>query len=180
MAPRIVEQTEGAEAEQLVRQNALAKAIDVIEAAAAAAGTAAVRAPTANGQKPWVLGVDTLVELEGRALGKPHSAREAEQMLTSLSGRIHRVVSGIALLTDPGHAPDVRACCTEVRFRTLSGADLEYYLDSGEWSGVAGGYRIQGRGAFLIEWIRGSYSNVVGLPLETFYAMLRAGGYDFC
>jgi septum formation protein len=65
-----------------------------------------------------------------------------------------------------------------VKFATLTPEDIGLYLDSGEWSGVTGAYRIQERGAFFVEWIRGSYSNVVGLPLETFYGILKSNSYS--
>ncbi len=121
----------------------------------------------------WVLGLDTLVELDGQALNKPTGVEDAERILRALSGRTHRVYTGIGLLPARGERLDLRCVCTEVRLAAFSDADLEFYLESGEWSGVAGAYRIQERGAFFVEWIRGSYSNVVGLPLETFYTMLR-------
>ena len=68
---------------------------------------------------------------------------------------------------------------TEVRFRALDEEEIRTYLESGEWAGAAGGYRIQERGAFLVQEIRGSWSNVVGLPLEAFYGMLKRTGYGF-
>jgi septum formation protein len=121
----------------------------------------------------WVLGLDTLVELDGRAFGKPADAEEAGRILKALSGQVHRVYTGIGLLPHRGAALDLRCVCTEVKFARLSPEEVDLYLETGEWSGVTGAYRIQERGAFFVEWIRGSYSNVVGLPLETFYGMLR-------
>lgn len=121
----------------------------------------------------WVLGVDTLVELNGKAFRKPGSIEEAEQMLRVLSGKVHRVYTGIGLLPCRGEKIDLRSICTEVKFIELDEEDIEFYLLTGEWSGVTGGYRIQERGAFFVEWIRGSYSNVVGLPISTFYGMLK-------
>jgi septum formation protein len=121
----------------------------------------------------WVLGLDTLVELDGQAIGKPDGAEEAGRILRALSGQVHRVYTGIGLLPHRGAPLDLRCVCTEVKFARLSPEEVDFYLESGEWSGVTGAYRIQERGAFFVEWIRGSYSNVVGLPLETFYGMLR-------
>jgi septum formation protein len=72
---------------------------------------------------------------------------------------------------------DLRCVATEVKFAAMTSQEVEAYVDSGEWSGVAGAYRIQERGGFFVEWIRGSYSNVVGLPLETFYGMLKHNQY---
>jgi septum formation protein len=127
----------------------------------------------------WVLGLDTVVELEGRVLGKPSGPEEAESMLSQLSGKVHRVYSGIALLVERGKPIDQEVVCTEVKFRAMSENERRFYLDTGEWAGAAGGYRIQERGAFFVEWIKGSYSNVVGLPLEAFYGILVRNGYHF-
>ncbi len=121
----------------------------------------------------WILGVDTLIELGGKALGKPGSIEEAEIILRSLSGKVHRVYTGIGLLPRKGESVDLRSVRTDVKFTQLCEEEIEYYLMTGEWSGVTGAYRIQERGAFFIEWIKGSYSNVVGLPISTFYGMLK-------
>ena len=126
----------------------------------------------------WLLGLDTLVEIEGEAIHKPTGVEDAESILKRLSGKVHRVYTGIGLLPAKGEPVDLRSVCTEVKFVNLGREDIELYLDSGEWSGVTGGYRIQERGAFFIEWIRGSYSNVVGLPLETFYGILKNNNYS--
>ncbi len=125
----------------------------------------------------WVLGLDTLVELDGLALAKPSGPEQAGEILRKLSGRVHRVFTGIGLLPIRGAKVDLRCAVTEVKFAPLSEKELVDYVDTGEWSGVAGAYRIQERGGFFVEWIRGSYSNVVGLPLETFYGMLKHNRY---
>jgi septum formation protein len=127
----------------------------------------------------WVLGVDTVVEVEGRVLGKPASPQEAEAMLASLSGRVHRVWSGLAVHVDRARPIVQEAVCTEVAFRQMSPDEIGFYVETGEWAGAAGAYRIQERGAFFVEWIRGSYSNVVGLPLEAFYGILRRNAFHF-
>jgi septum formation protein len=127
----------------------------------------------------WILGLDTVVEVDGRALGKPSGPEEAETMLRSLSGKVHRVYSGIALLVERGKPMEQEVVCTKVKFREMAPGELRFYLDTGEWAGAAGGYRIQERGAFFVEWIHGSYSNVVGLPLEAFYGILVRNGYHF-
>jgi len=127
----------------------------------------------------WVLGVDTVVEIDGKILGKPEGIEQAESMLMALSGRIHRVYSGLAFLAEMGKPIDLESVCTEVKFSEMAPDEVRFYLETGEWAGVAGAYRIQERGAFFVEWIRGSYSNVVGLPLEAFYVILRRNGYHF-
>lgn len=139
----------------------------------AAAKVEAVVAGFKQESPRWVLGLDTLVELDGEAFNKPEGVEDAERILRALSGKTHTVHTGVALLPAKGEKLDLRSVSTEVKMAVLSQEDLEFYLETGEWSGVTGAYRIQERGAFFVEWIRGSYSNVVGLPLETFYTMLR-------
>jgi len=127
----------------------------------------------------WVLGVDTVVEIDGTVLGKPSGPEEAERMLRALSGKVHRVYSGVALLVERTRPMELESVCTEVKFRAMEDGEIRSYIESGEWAGAAGAYRIQERGAFLVEWIRGSYSNVVGLPLEAFYGILVRNEYRF-
>ena len=108
------------------------------------------------------LGVDTEVVLDGRVYGKPVDREDAEHMLNELSGRTHRVVSGLCLL-----GPELELVqheLTDVTFRLLSPGLIQAYLDSGEWEGRAGAYAIQGLGGRLVERIDGDYLNVVGLP----------------
>jgi septum formation protein len=139
----------------------------------------AVLALFQNEAPRWVLGADTMVEIDGVVLGKPAGIEEAERFLRRLSGRVHRVHTGLALHAGRERPIEVEAVATEVRFRTLDEGEIQLALESGEWAGAAGAYRIQERGAFLVEWIRGSWSNVVGLPLEAFYGMLKRTGYRF-
>ena len=122
------------------------------------------------------LAADTVVCVGRRILPKAEIADEAEDCLRLLSGRAHRVYTGLALLTASG-AKRSRLVETRVRFKRLSRPELQAYLDSGEWRGKAGGYAIQGfAGAFVIRLI-GSYSNVVGLPLAETAALLAGEGY---
>jgi septum formation protein len=115
-----------------------------------------------------VLGADTEVILDGEVLGKPADRAAAAALLRRLSGRDHEVMSGIAVCDDGAERTAVAV--TRVRFRELEPADVDWYVASGEWEGVAGGYMIQGRGAALVESIEGDYWNVVGLPVP---ALLR-------
>ncbi len=110
-----------------------------------------------------VLGVDTLVALDGRIYGKPASQEAARAMLGALSGATHQVVGGIALWRH-GELLSSTAV-TDVTFRALEPALLEWYLATEEWRDRAGGYAIQGRGAALVRAIEGDYENVVGLPV---------------
>jgi septum formation protein len=127
----------------------------------------------------WIVGADTMIEVAGKCVGKPDSIEDAEHILRMLTGRIHRVHTGLALLAEKDKAIVTKMCTTEVKFRKMTDEEIHFYLESGEWSGAAGAYRIQEQGSFFIEWIKGSYSNVVGLPLETFYTLLKENDYPF-
>lgn len=120
-----------------------------------------------------VLGADTAVVIGDEVLGKPGSPQAARRMLTSLSGRSHRVLTGIALA---GARQRSRVIETEIDFRALSGPEIDWYIGTGEPMDKAGAYGAQGIGGFLIHAIRGSYSNVVGLPLEETLETLSEAG----
>jgi septum formation protein len=113
---------------------------------------------------PLTLGADTVVALGSELFGKPGHVGEAREFLGRLSGREHQVVGGIALAAD-GALVASAVEVTRVRFRALSGSWIEWYLETAEWRGRAGGYAIQGAGAALVQAIEGDYLNVVGLPL---------------
>lgn len=112
-----------------------------------------------------VLAADTVVAVGRRVLGKAESETEARACLTLLSGRTHRVYTGVALKTPDG-AVRTRLVETRVTFKRLSRAEIEAYIASGEWRGKAGGYAAQGLAARYITGIIGSYSSIVGLPLH--------------
>jgi len=120
------------------------------------------------------LGADTVVVLDGDTLGKPRDGDHARATLARLSGREHRVLSGVALATAARCESVVVA--TRVFFRELSTAEIDAYWDSGEPADKAGGYGIQGRGAVFVERIDGCYSNVVGLPLAATAQLLAEFG----
>ncbi len=122
-----------------------------------------------------VLAADTVVAVGRRILGKPQDAGQAAQYLSLLSGRRHRVITGVALAQ--GGRIWTRQVETAVKFKRLSDTELAGYLRSGEWQGKAGGYAIQGIAAAFIPWINGSYTNVVGLPLPEVANMLNGAGY---
>jgi nucleoside triphosphate pyrophosphatase len=146
--------------------------VDVVEedegAPAAVAAENALRKAVAGKARPEevVLGVDTIVVTGLEIWGKPPNEDAARETLRRLAGRTHRVISGVALV-DEGGAVRVDEAVTEVTFRPLDDAMIEWYLGSGEWDGRAGGYAIQGRGGALVERIHGDYLNVVGLPVGT-------------
>jgi septum formation protein len=127
-----------------------------------------------------VLGVDTVVVCDGRVLGKPTDAADAERMLETLSGKTHEVVSGLCLLTPAWE--ELHEERTRVTFRPLTARDIAWYLLADEWRERAGAYAIQGLGASLVERIEGEYLNVVGLPAALLVRLLAerfAGTYGF-
>jgi septum formation protein len=132
---------------------------------------AAGKARSVEGGGEPVLGVDTIVVLDGSVLGKPSTEQEAVAMLSALSGRTHEVVSGICLRTNEWE--ELHSEVTLVTFRELTRRDVEEYAASGEWEGRAGGYAIQGFGASLVGRIEGDYLNVVGLPAALLIDTLR-------
>jgi septum formation protein len=113
-----------------------------------------------------VLGVDTVVAIDGEIWGKPPDAAAAAKTLRRLSGRTHTVVSGVAIARLDGDVEPATAT-TAVTFRPLTDWLVDWYVPTGEWEGRAGGYAIQGRGAAFVERIEGDYLNVVGLPVAT-------------
>jgi septum formation protein len=121
-----------------------------------------------------VLGADTTVTLDGAILGKPADAEDAARMLRLLSGRTHRVITGVALVTAQG--TEVAAEVTAVRFLTLSDEEIRAYVATGEPMDKAGAYGIQGRAARWIPRIEGCYFNVVGLPLALVSSLLESAG----
>jgi septum formation protein len=122
-----------------------------------------------------VLAADTTVVLDGEILGKPRAADDAQAMLTRLAGRVHEVLTGVALIDRYGAIEDIVAA-THVTFRALDARSIAAYVASGEPADKAGAYGIQGLGGALVDRIDGSYSNVVGLPLAETLALLDAAG----
>lgn len=134
----------------------------------------AVAVPVA-GPDDVVLCADTTVALGRRILGKPADAGEAAAFLTALGGRRHQVITAVAVRR--GDRVWLRESVSAVKMKRLSDAELNSYLDSGEWAGKAGGYAIQGRAGAFIPWITGSFTGIVGLPLAETAALLAAAGY---
>jgi nucleoside triphosphate pyrophosphatase len=118
----------------------------------------------AAGDRRPVLGADTIVVLDGEIIGKPADRQRAREQLERLAGRQHQVITGFCVL-DPGESEILDTATTEVVFKRLSAAEIEAYLETEEWRDKAGGYAIQGRAAFMVRSVMGSYTNVVGLPL---------------
>ena len=135
-----------------------------------------VRAAMPRHPGAYILAADTVVACGRRILPKASDPATARFCLELLSGRRHRVHSGIALAS-PDDRLTLRRVDSQVAFKRLSEAEITAYLCCGEWRDKAGGYAIQGRAAGLIRWVRGSYSNVVGLPLFETAQLLSGRGY---
>ncbi|MFN3231578.1 MAG: Maf family protein [Alphaproteobacteria bacterium] len=123
-----------------------------------------------------ILAADTVVACGRRSLPKAGTEAEARACLDLLSGRAHRVYTGVTLVLPNGHMRR-RTVESRVAFKALSAAERRTYLDSGEWRDKAGGYAIQGLAAAYIRTLQGSYTNVVGLPVFEVVSMLASAGY---
>ena len=123
-----------------------------------------------------IVGFDTLVFLEGKILGKPADRKDSIDMLKSLSGKWHEVYTGIAVLTNGSLFQDYDK--SDVKFHRLTNSQIYYYIDSGQNLDKAGSYGIQDKNMSFIEKIEGSFSNVVGLPLEAFENIFKKIGVD--
>jgi len=141
-------------------------------AAVRLAGEKAARAAQRD-PRAWILAADTLVFLEGRILGKPRDGAEAEAMLRLLSGREHGVVTAVRLRSGDSTGTGI-AEVSHVRFAPMTGEEIAWYAATGEPRDKAGAYGVQGLGARFIQEIRGSFTNVMGLPARGVYELLRA------
>lgn len=141
---------------EIVVANALLKAESV-----AAGGPAA----SADGVRELVIGCDTDVVLEDHIIGKPEDEVRAREYMAQLSGREHRVLSGLAIIGPDQGQVRTGVAESRVRFRELDTPTIDRYLASGEWRGRAGGYAIQGRGSALVAGVHGDIANVIGLPV---------------
>ena len=145
---------------ELVRKLALSKALGVLPQA----------------RQGLVIGADTIVLLDQEVLGKPRSVPEAEKMLGRLAGRVHRVLTGVALVDSRTGRRLVDHEETLVKMRELTPGQISNYVATGEPMDKAGAYAVQGRGSVLVERIEGDYYNVVGLPLPRLARMLEEFG----
>ena len=125
-----------------------------------------------------ILAGDTIVTLEGRVFGKPVGRGDARAILTTLAGTTHHVITGVTLLDCATRTRLIEHDSTAVTMKPMSQAQLDAYLDTGAWTGKAGAYGIQDRGDALIEEIDGSFTNVVGLPMELVGRMLSEWGIE--
>ena len=124
-----------------------------------------------------VLAADTIVVVDGQILGKPRDSTEAARMLGSLSAREHQVLSGVALASASKRRTVAAIASTEVTFGRIDQAEIDWYINTREPLDKAGAYAIQGLGSLFVEELRGTQSNVVGLPISTTALLFRQLGY---
>jgi septum formation protein len=119
---------------------------------------------------------DTLVVLDGEVLGKPRDTAEAARFVARLAGRTHQVMTGLAVRTHPEETLETELAVSRVTFAPMSGAEIDWYAATGEGLDKAGAYALQGIGAVFVTAVEGSYTNVIGLPMERLYPhLLRFG-----
>jgi septum formation protein len=135
------------------------------------------RAVARDNPDAFVLGADTIVAVGTRILGKPVDAADAERMLTLMSGRAHKVMTGVCVVA-PGGRIGTRLSETRIKFRRLSAEDLARHMASGEWKDAAGAYKIQGVAGADVAFLSGSHSSVVGLPLFETRNLLTGLGWE--
>ncbi|MCR4822396.1 MAG: Maf family protein [Treponema sp.] len=127
---------------------------------------------------PWILGADTMILLDGKLYGKPADEEEAVKFMEELQGKTHKVITGLAIFNGDVLYASSRTRITEVTFAPMSKEEIDWYIETGDWHGAAGGYRIQGLASCFIKNINGTNSNVVGLPIFDLYDMLKEQGYS--
>ena len=162
VAPMEDEASVNPDPKERVMDNALAKARSVL----------------GNVEEGLVVGADTVVYIDEMVLGKPSSDDEARRMMETLSGRVHRVFTGLAVIDAESGREDVSCEETQVHLMKLSDEEISRYVESGESMGKAGAYAIQGLGAVFVDRVVGCFHNVVGLPLSLLWKMIRDMGYD--
>ena len=129
-----------------------------------------------NNLNSFILSGDTIVAAGRRIIGKPSSKNEAEKILKLLSGRRHRVLSAFTLIK-PGGSEITKVVVSRVKFSRLSDKEINEYLDTNEWQGKAGGYAIQGRASSFVPWLSGSYTGVMGFPMNEIKNVLESSGW---
>ncbi|KQC06266.1 MAG: hypothetical protein APR62_08165 [Smithella sp. SDB] len=128
----------------------------------------------------WVLGADTIVVIDGFILGKPENKKQALEMLRKLSGREHKVLTGFTIARTATKIYKSKVVQSTVKFKIISAEEMNWYVSCDEPYDKAGGYAVQGKGACFIQSIRGSYTNVIGLPLcEVLEALINFKAINF-
>lgn len=127
---------------------------------------------------PWVLGCDTLIVKDGQVYGKPQNYQEAFDFIKTFQNDTHEVITAIVLYNGMKQSTTARICKTKVTFGPMTDEEIQWYVDTGEWHGAAGGYRIQGAASTFVKKIEGSYSGVIGLPIYELYDILKEQNYS--
>lgn len=140
--------------------------------------TAVIHSLPAGQEIPWILGADTLIKIDDKIIGKPENHNQAIEYLKMLQGRKHEVITALVLYNGRTHETSSKICKTEVTFAPMTDDEIEWYVETGEWHGAAGGYRIQSLAACFISKIEGSYYGAVGLPIFELYDILKSQGYS--
>ena len=139
---------------------------------------AVIHSLPAEQEIPWVLGADTIISFDGKIYGKPENQDQAFEFLKAFQGKTHKVITALVLYNGKTKETTSRVCSTEVTFAPMSDEEIQWYIDTGEWHGAAGGYRIQSLASVFVSNIKGSYSGVIGLPIFELYDMLKEQGYS--
>jgi len=140
--------------------------------------TAVIHSLPANQEIPYVLGADTVIIFNNEILGKPESQEQAFDYLKRLQGKTHTVVTALVLYKGKTKTTVSKINKTRVTFSPMTDEEIQWYVDSGEWHGAAGGYRIQSLASMFVSKIEGSYSGVVGLPISDLYDILKEQNYS--
>ncbi|MBS7257436.1 MAG: septum formation protein Maf [Methanobrevibacter sp.] len=126
----------------------------------------------------WILGADTIIVYDDKIYGKPQTQEEAFNNIKLFQGNTHTVITAIVLYNGKTKQITSRVSKTKVTFTSMTDDEIQWYVDSGEWHGAAGGYRIQGAASVFIKNIEGSFSGVIGLPIFELYDILKEQGYN--
>lgn len=127
---------------------------------------------------PWIFAADTLIFKEDKVYGKPETKEQAVEFLKELQDGTHTVITAIALFNGKINYLSTRTSINKVTFSPISDKEIEWYIETGEWHGVAGAYRIQGMASCFISHIEGTQSSIIGLPIFEFYDILKEQGYS--
>lgn len=140
--------------------------------------TAVIHSLPAGQEIPWVLGADTIIIYNNNVYGKPQDHEQAIEFLKTFQGKTHTVVTALVLYNGRTRVTTSRICKTQVTFAPMTDEEIQWYVETGEWHGAAGGYRIQSLASCFISKIEGSYSGAVGLPIYELYDILKQQGYE--
>lgn len=139
--------------------------------------TAVIKSLPVEQEIQWILGADTVIIFDNKVIGKPKDHEQAIEYLKMFSGKEHTVVTALVLYNGRTKETITRLSKTKITFAEMSDEEIEWYVETGEWHGAAGGYRIQSLASCFIKNIEGSYSGAVGLPIFELYDILKKQGY---